>query len=351
MLRTFIVALVFVSALFVGQQSSADFEDGRRAYFLRDYDRAIQEWEPLARSNDLRAMVYLGKMHFWGDGFERNLPEAQRIFEHAAALGSLDAINMLARLKFVIGRTYEAAMLWRKAAKKGHAESQSALASALANGHGVHVRTEEAFRWRLAAARQGHAMSQRNVAIAYRDGKIVPRNLIEAYKWLSIEMDNVGELKRHSTYLLREKLAEEMSPSDLVVARRAVLEWLEIHGNVDRIPIVNSGTRRLFDREKITEIEWQEALLEARLLPGSSIVPFFTPEYAVQSPSERAFYMFTSPGHRAHPALIVWRVVYQDEQLGVELEGHFAGNEKQYRKWLAENHAALEAGKRLVLRW
>ncbi len=78
----------------------------------------------------------------------------------------------------------EAARYWRKAARKGHAEAQYALAGLYMEGKGVPQDfTEAAERYRQAAER-GHAMAQYRLGMLHVVGRGVPRDRGDAERWL-----------------------------------------------------------------------------------------------------------------------------------------------------------------------
>jgi len=82
------------------------------------------------------------------------------------------------------GNFAEAYCLWKPLAERGHAESQYNLGWLYANGNGMNVSQEKAFRWWTAAAEQGHADAQFAIGLALitgRDG--LKKNGKEAAAW------------------------------------------------------------------------------------------------------------------------------------------------------------------------
>jgi hypothetical protein len=71
----------------------------------------------------------------------------------------------------------------RRAAERGHAESQMWLGYAYEVGQGVQRDYAEAIKWYRLAAAQGHAGSQCNLGVMYQNGEGVPQDYWEAAGW------------------------------------------------------------------------------------------------------------------------------------------------------------------------
>ena len=76
-----------------------------------------------------------------------------------------------------------AAYFYRRAAFRGLAEAQHALAFLYATGQGVPRDEAMAVRWFEAAAGQGHAPAQHNLGVMYAEGRGVPRDEESAVRW------------------------------------------------------------------------------------------------------------------------------------------------------------------------
>lgn len=102
----------------------ADFEKAVTAYDTGDYITARKLWQPLADNYDLAALRNLGHLYRLGQGVEKNPKKARRYYE--------------------------------KAAKLGHAPSQTNLAKLYLGGQGIAYDNEKATYWLKKAAAQGH---------------------------------------------------------------------------------------------------------------------------------------------------------------------------------------------------
>lgn len=102
-----------------------------------------------------------------------NLAKAKKIFEKAQCLSSGDGVER--DLK-------EAVRLYRAAAEMGYDEAQASLASAYSCGLGVEQNYEEAVKWYLLAAEQCNTFAQTNLGFCYEKGWGVDQNEREAVR-------------------------------------------------------------------------------------------------------------------------------------------------------------------------
>lgn len=76
-----------------------------------------------------------------------------------------------------------AAYFYRRAAFRGLAEAQHALAFLYATGQGVGRNEALAVSWFEAAARQGHISAQHNLGVMFAEGRGVSRSESAAVRW------------------------------------------------------------------------------------------------------------------------------------------------------------------------
>lgn len=110
-----------------------DFEKGVRAYEAGDYQTARELWAPLANNYDLAALRNLGHLYRLGQGVKKNGKKARKYYE--------------------------------KAAKLGHAPSQTNLAQMYLAGDGIAYDAEKGSYWLEKAAAQGYPPAQKLLAI------------------------------------------------------------------------------------------------------------------------------------------------------------------------------------------
>ena len=109
-----------------------DFERGVKAYEAGDYEAARKLWQPLADNYDLAALRNLGHLYRLGQGAAKNGKKARRYYEKAAKLGHAPSQTNLAQMYFsgtLIERDSEKAMQWlEKAAAQGYPPARQLLA-------------------------------------------------------------------------------------------------------------------------------------------------------------------------------------------------------------------------------
>lgn len=77
----------------------------------------------------------------------------------------------------------EAARQYRRAALRGLAEAQHALAFLYATGQGVRRDDALSLRWFEAAARQGHVAAQHNLGVMFAEGRGTSPDEQTAVRW------------------------------------------------------------------------------------------------------------------------------------------------------------------------
>ena len=101
--------------------SSADFQRGLDAYYAKDYETALSEWKPLMEVGIARAQYYLGIMYEHGQGVEKDLRWATRLYRLAVEQGDVRGQYALAVLYTKGGRDgkgvdYVTAHMWANVA-------------------------------------------------------------------------------------------------------------------------------------------------------------------------------------------------------------------------------------------
>ena len=81
----------------------------------------------------------------------------------------------------------------------------------------------EAFNWYRRAAEQGYAAAQFSLGVAHYNGDGVPQDPVLGYAWASVAASNGHE----DAAGVRYRIAEQLSPSDLVIAQQIALRCRE----------------------------------------------------------------------------------------------------------------------------
>ena len=105
-------------------------------------------------------------------------------------------------------------------AEQGYASAQFNLGVMYYNGYGVLQDYKTAVKWYTLAAEQGYAYAQTNLGLMYYAGLGVLMDDVYAHMWGNIGMSNGSE----NGGKLRDKVAEEMTPSQLEKAQNLARE-------------------------------------------------------------------------------------------------------------------------------
>ncbi len=123
MRKLFLILCAALLLYLAKNASSADFQRGLDAYYKKDYESALREWEPLVEAGIARAQYYLGMIYEHGQGVPKN--------------------------------PNQAAYLYRLAAEQGNVGGQYGLAMAYMRGNGVRLDYVSAHMWANVAASNG----------------------------------------------------------------------------------------------------------------------------------------------------------------------------------------------------
>jgi hypothetical protein len=159
----FRAAVVLSIGLLTAMDLSAEeggYQAGYTAYLSGDFERALNEWLPLASSSDPRVQFGIGTLYYDGKGVDRDRVASAYWFKLAAEKGYAPAqFNFGNAYKHGegVGQDDEAANLWwSRAAAQDFAPAQFNLGTQYYFGHGVAEDRDMAFVWYRKAAENGH---------------------------------------------------------------------------------------------------------------------------------------------------------------------------------------------------
>ncbi len=167
----------------------ANFLTGEDAYLREDYDRALEEWRPLAKSGNVEAQNMLGYMYRYGQGVTQDFDQARHWY--------------------------------RLAADQGHARAQNNLGAMYRQGLGVPQDYVEALRWFRRSAEQGNGGAQNHLGLMYFEGEGIAKDEIQAYKWAYLSAEQGVE----PAVLAVQFLEQELAPEQIQEAKRLAREW------------------------------------------------------------------------------------------------------------------------------
>jgi TPR repeat protein len=104
-----------------------------------------------------------------------------------------------------------AARLYRRAAMRGLAEAQQALAFLYATGQGVERNEQVAAGWFRRAAEQGHSIAQHNLAVMYAEGRGVRHDERQAMHWFQQAALGGSEIAREWLATVRRQLRKRIA--------------------------------------------------------------------------------------------------------------------------------------------
>lgn len=222
----FIVAILLLGFF---QAAQADLDSGREAYKSQDYEAALKEFMPLAKKGEIHAEYYMGLMYANGYGLSQDPEKAKEWFEKFCKQyeSPMDARFNLGVMYFQgkgVPQNYEEAINWfKKAAEGGDSQAQYNLGLFYDNGeYGLPQDREEAAKWYRQAANQGMLSAQNRLGILYAEGRGITRDYVQSYFWFN----TAAELGDESAAKSRGIVAKNMSPSQIVEAKRLTHEWL-----------------------------------------------------------------------------------------------------------------------------
>ena len=223
MLFFFRTLLLFSLSL---QVVHADFNDGRAAALVGDYNTAHAEWLPLAEQGHIDAQFYIGLLNS-NQLIDQALQEqAVRWYLLAANNGHVDAqFNLGIKYDKGIGveqSDTEAFNWYFKAAKSGHPEAQFNLANTYRDGRGVEANMERAVTLYKAASFNGVPQAQANLALSLHLGSGVEQDNVMAYVWASVASEGDSKFTE-----VKDSMAQELTDSDIQMGDVKTLELTE----------------------------------------------------------------------------------------------------------------------------
>ena len=193
-MRKYLVSIAAILSLaFSAAAAAGTYEDGRAAYDVGDFEKAMAVWAPAAESGDADSQYGMGLLYSEG------------------IVVPMDDIQ---------------ALKWfGLAAEQGHGESQYKLGVMHANGWGVPMDENEAMRFYMLAAENGVTAAQVSLGTMYQNGFSVAQDKVEALKWFSIAV----KLGDDDARVHQEYLAERMPPEELAKADAETNAWFSDH--------------------------------------------------------------------------------------------------------------------------
>ncbi len=201
---------------------ASGFDDAMLAFENKDYPRAQEAIEPLAKAGNAAALTLLGRIR--EEGYH-DVAGALPLYRQAAEKGFAEAQVQLAELYDGgdgVPRDAELALRWyERAAQQGNEEAQLALGLNYAD---VRHDNLSAFGFFQQAADQGNVTAQYRLGLLYLGDVDVPRDDIKAWVYLSLASEKLPEADQ-----ARSALELNLPAETLTSARVALSRWIAAH--------------------------------------------------------------------------------------------------------------------------
>jgi len=214
-------------------------DDAKNAYGAGEFDEAITLLRPLVRQENKEAAFLLGRMYEQGDGIDKDLDEAKRLYRIAAEHGH-DGAQQRLDIFDARGADQSVVIEWYlPAAHEGDTEAQYNLGFMYETGWGVPVNEPEAVKWYLEASEMQHDIAQLRLGMMLILGVGTKANATEGIDLIRNSAENgnriaeaiiqdiydVGELKpEQSSRIIAglRRVLDEGEPKALEILRRSL---------------------------------------------------------------------------------------------------------------------------------
>ena len=185
----------------------------------QDFEQAVIWHERSAAQGYAKAQNNLGKCYEAGRGVAQNYGKAAEWYRKASNQGDAEAkvnLSFLYQVGRGVSENHKAAYeLILEAAHAEYAPSYELLGAAFNEGRGVAQDYKAASRWYRKGAMHGIASAQADLGTMYFNGRGVPRDYVQAHMWLNIAASNSTGKANEVTIVMRESVANKMSPDQI----------------------------------------------------------------------------------------------------------------------------------------
>jgi TPR repeat protein len=158
------------------------------------------------------------------DALTERSTETEELLLNAQRGTAEDQYNLATRYERGIGvqQSYPEAVRWyRLAAMQDYPDALYKLCEMSERGQGLPQDYQEALRWCGLAANHGHGRAMFMLGRLYHTAHGVPYDVVRAHMWYNLATANgYDEGKRW-----RDRLADEMNPSQIAEAQKLAREW------------------------------------------------------------------------------------------------------------------------------
>lgn len=199
------------------------FDSAFEAYYAKNYKKAFELFEALAKKGYSEAQFNVGMMYDFGRGVALNDNKAAYWYRKAAEQGLSEAqynLGLMYNEGEGVPKSYTQAVLWyRKAAEQNDGEAQYKLSVMYVLGDGVTKNYTKAIHWARSSASLGNPDAQLHLGNLYKKRGNVPGNNAKAYAWYRVAASQGYESANDNKKLMvtRMTLSEIAQANELAV--------------------------------------------------------------------------------------------------------------------------------------
>ena len=216
MMRNLLLWTLVISLVFSLSAVRADFDDGKVAYELSNFESALGEFRLAAKHGEPRAQYMLGVMYEHGRGVGKGNDAAMKWYRMAAEQGH-------AKSQYRLGLMHEKGMGRPVVGRSGDSGGGGLGVIAAPTHQRLGLSYAEAVKWYSMAANQGFVDAQYNLGLMYASGGGIPENYMVAYVWWTVANAYGNEQAGTKLNILKSLMSER----DIVEARRLARDWWE----------------------------------------------------------------------------------------------------------------------------
>ena len=215
-MRNSLLWSLVISLVFSLSAVRADYDDGKVAYELSNFESALGEFRLAAKHGEPRAQYMLGVMYEHGRGVGKGNAAAMKWYRMAAEQGH-------AKSQYKLGLMHEKGMGRPAVGRSGNSGGGGLGVTAAPTRQRLGLSYAEAVKWYSMAANQGFVDAQYNLGLMYASGGGIPEDYMGAYLWWTVANAYGNEQAGTKLNILKSLMSER----DIVEAQRLARDWWE----------------------------------------------------------------------------------------------------------------------------
>lgn len=185
LMQWWVALIIFLSPSVV----CAGLNEANQSYKNKQYQAAIEQYLPIAKSGSAEAQTRLGVIYTLGQGVKTDYKEAFRWFEQAKTANHPEATywyGIFLLNGYGVEKSPEKSLTWFEiAANQGYVEAKNVLGIMYMEGIGVKRDYATAFKWNTQAAKAGNPTAMYNLGQQYEKGAGTIQDDKQSIYWYS----------------------------------------------------------------------------------------------------------------------------------------------------------------------